>query len=172
MFDIYTCNESDTARFTLGNRGSKTIFVVGLNPSTANKEHSDPTVTRVRKVSENNGYDGFVMLNLYPLRATDPKKLPKQADKELLNTNINEIVSIVGDDATPIFWAAWGSDISSRDYLKVALFQLNESIAKLGGQWVKFGPLNAKKHPRHPSRLSYAWTFSKFDMEKYSEIIT
>ena len=172
MFDIYTCNASDTARFTLGNSGSKKIFVVGLNPSTANKENSDPTVSRVRTVSENNGYDGFVMLNLYPLRATDPKTLPKQADTELIKTNIKEIVSIADDDPTPIFWAAWGSDISSRDYLKVTLLQLNESVIKLGGQWVKFGPLNAKNHPRHPSRLTYAWTFSKFDMDKYLEIIT
>ncbi len=103
MFDIYKCNNLDTARFTLGKNGTNKLFVLGLNPSTANKDESDPTLTRVRKVSENNGYDGFVMLNLYPLRSTDPKKLPTRANKKLLENNIKEIVSVASEEK-----AKWG----------------------------------------------------------------
>jgi len=172
VFDIYKCNKLDSCRFTLGKSGLKKVFVVGLNPSTANKENSDPTVTRVQKVSENYEYDGFVMLNLYPLRSTDPKKLPLQADTELIKENISEIVSVVGDESSPVFWAAWGSDISSREYLKDALRQLDAAVEIIGGKWVNYGDLTTKKHPRHPSRLSYTWGFSDFDMDEYLNIIT
>tara|TARA_R110000787_G_scaffold42161_3_gene103679 strand:+ start:2785 stop:3021 length:237 start_codon:yes stop_codon:yes gene_type:complete len=76
MYDLYQCNSDDSARFILGKNGARKLFVVGLNPSTANKEKSDTTVAKVETVARNNGFDGFVMANLYPLRSTDPNELP------------------------------------------------------------------------------------------------
>ena len=82
MYDIYHPDQNNLWRYTLGRSGSKPLLVIGLNPSTATPEKLDPTVTRVEKVAQQSGFDGFVMLNLYPVRATDPKDLSPKADPE------------------------------------------------------------------------------------------
>jgi hypothetical protein len=172
MFDIYESNENDTARFLLGTSGDPTLIVVGLNPSTASSEKSDTTVSKVRKVAQNAGYKGFVMTNLYPLRSTDPHGLPATCNNELLKENIRQIGRIASNEVSPTFWAAWGSDIVLRPYLKQALSELNNLVGNLGGSWVQFGNLTQKNHPRHPSRLTYAWEFSEFDIAKYEAVVT
>lgn len=167
MYDLYRSYENDTSRFILGKNGRKKIFIIGLNPSTANKEKSDTTVTKVEKVAQNNGYDGFVMANLYPIRSTDPKGLPKEENAILRKLNIENILELAKDENEPVFWAAWGGDILSRKYLMESLRQLNQEIEKINGKWVNYGDLTQYKHPRHPSRLSYSWNFSDFDINDY-----
>ena len=71
MYDIYSNDRNDTLRFTLGKSGSRKLLTVGLNPSTATQETSDTTVAKVEGVAKRTGFDGFVMLNLYPIRSTD-----------------------------------------------------------------------------------------------------
>jgi len=166
-YDIYECNKFDTARFSLGKEGEKKLFVIGLNPSTANKEKSDTTVAKVETVANNNDFDGFVMLNLYPLRSTDPKGLPEDFDQDLFNENISKIITVASKESAPVFWAAWGGDIELRPYLSKTLMELLPQIKDLGGSWVNFGKLRVDGHPRHPSRLAYAWNFSSLDMDTY-----
>lgn len=167
MYDLYQCNDDDTARFILGKNGKRKLFVVGLNPSTANKENSDTTVAKVETVARNNGYDGFVMSNLYPLRSTNPNGLPSEVDTLLFQTNIDKIIAIAGSEESPVFWAAWGGDITLRPYLAEALRALVVAVESLNGQWVNFGKLSQDGHPRHPSRLAYAWSFAPFEVNTY-----
>jgi hypothetical protein len=166
MFDIYECNHDDSARFLLGISGEPTLFVVGLNPSTASSEKSDTTVSKVRKIAKNAGYNGFVMTNLYPLRSKDPHALPQLHNVELLAKNIRHIERVASKDANPVFWAALGSDIVLRTYLKDAMIELNDLVQRVNGKWVQYGELTKTNHPRHPSRLSYAWQFSDYDVTK------
>ena len=62
----------DTARFMLGEVGENPIICFGINPSTANDEKDDPTISKIRKIASENNCDGWIMLNLYPQRATNP----------------------------------------------------------------------------------------------------
>ena len=172
MFDIYECNEGDSARFLLGTSGKPTLIVVGLNPSTASSEKSDTTVSKVRKAAQNAGYQGFVMTNLYPLRSTDPQGLPEVHSAELLDENIQHVERIASGEVSPTFWAAWGSDIVLRPYLKQAMVEINWMVQRVSGKWVQYGELTQRSHPRHPSRISYSWGFREFDIAKYEEIIT
>jgi len=167
MFDIYKCNEGDSARFLLGISGRPTLIVVGLNPSTASSDKSDTTVSKVRQAAQNAGYLGFVMTNLYPLRSTDPQGLPERHSAELLNENIQHIECIASSETSPTFWAAWGSGIVLRPYLKQAMTDLNRMVQRVNGKWVQFGELTQRNHPRHPSRLRYNWRFTEFDIAGY-----
>ena len=63
--------------------------MIGLNPSTATRDKSDTTVAKVEAVARRNGHDGFVMLNLYPLRATKPSTLPQRANATQLRRNLD-----------------------------------------------------------------------------------
>lgn len=167
MFDIYVSNEQDTVRYLLGSRSDTMIIIVGLNPSTASSEKSDTTVSKVKRAAINSGYTGFVMTNLYPLRSTNPHGLPTNCNDQLLKKNSKNIKNIASTQKNPVFWAAWGSDITLRPYLKQSLLEINKIVKSLDGKWVQFGKLTKKNHPRHPSRLTYAWQFEEFDIDKY-----
>jgi len=172
VFDLYLANRNDSCRFLLGKSGARPLFVVGLNPSTANREKSDVTATRVARIAERCGYDGFVLINLYPKRCTDPRQLPQRADYRLLKRNLEATLALAAQQQRPHFWAAWGGDISMRPWLLEACRRLVLEVEQLKGRWFCLGPngqrlLTAQGHPRHPSRASYAWQPQAFDARSY-----
>ena len=134
-----------------------------VNPSTATQEKLDPTVTRVEKVAQQSGFDGFVMLNLYPVRATDPKDLPPKADPVAYERNLEAIEKTVAQYPMPTIWAAWGELVMNRPYLYRTRDELFQRLAKYNPQWRRFGELTANGHPRHPRGLSYSWTLEPYE---------
>ena len=98
--------------------GKKNMLVFGVNPSTATPgdNNIDPTIRKVRKLTAEDGYDGWIMVNLYPLRATDPKELPQKEDKKLLEKNIKVLKALVKTYRIDAVWAAWGNTIDTRFY--------------------------------------------------------
>lgn len=167
MHDIYSNARDDAWRFTLGRSGARKLLTIGLNPSTATQEKSDPTVTRVATVAKDNGFDGFVMLNLYPVRATDFTTLPPTADNEAVLENLKQIEAVVASETSPTVWAAWGESILHHAFFVDAVKEMFLRLQKHDVRWVHFGALTANGHPRHPSRLAYSWDFSPFDVERY-----
>lgn len=87
----------ETERYILGQLGKRNILVFGVNPSSAipGDNSIDLTIRKVKKLTAEDGYEGWIMVNLYPLRATDPKELPEKADKKLLEKNINILKALV-----------------------------------------------------------------------------
>lgn len=73
-------------RYTLIHRadpllgGERLLMWIGLNPSTADERQLDPTLTRILGYSLREGYDGFIMTNLFAWRATDPRDMKEAAD--------------------------------------------------------------------------------------------
>jgi hypothetical protein len=49
------------------------ILWIGLNPSIADEQRLDRTLTRIASFSRREGFDGFVMANLFTLVTTYPK---------------------------------------------------------------------------------------------------
>ena len=164
MYDIYNSDQNDQWRYTLGRSGARPLLVIGLNPSTATQEKLDPTVTRVEKVAQQCGFDGFVMLNLYPVRATKPQDLPSKADPVAYERNLETIEKVVAQYANPTLWAAWGETVVDRTYFLRARDTLHERLAQYQPQWRRFGELTATGHPRHPSRLNCAWTLEPYEL--------
>lgn len=171
MYDIYSNARNDSWRFTLGKSGSRKLLAIGLNPSTATKEKSDTTVAKVEGVAKRNGFDGFVMLNLYPVRSTDFNDLSVDVDAEAFSENLNRIETLVASEPKPIVWAAWGESIRAREYFVAAARELFVRLQRYGTSWQHFGALTNSGHPRHPSRLQYAWSFSKFDTKRYVQTL-
>ncbi len=163
MYDIYSNNEDDSWRYTLGKAGRRNLLTIGLNPSTATQEKADPTVARVEQVALKNGYDGFVMLNLSPIRATDYKTLPTSGNITAFERNLEKIEAVVAAESEPVIWAAWGASIEYHTYFIEARDELFNRLRKYDPNWIQFGEPTAAGHPRHPSRLQYSWTFAPYN---------
>lgn len=168
MYDIYTFAQNDAWRFTLGKSGKRTLFTVGLNPSTATREKSDPTVARVEKVARNNGFDSFVMLNLYPVRSTDFRKLPSKVDARAFEANLRHIEETVAAHKGAAVWAAWGASVLHHGFFVDSCVDLIRRLEPYNVKWLRFGEPTREGHPRHPSRLDYSWSFSPLDARAYA----
>lgn len=169
MYDIYSNSRKDYWRFTLGRSGVRKLLTIGLNPSTATREKSDTTVAKVDGVARRNGFDGFVMLNVYPVRSTDFNALPLGVDAEAISENLSHIEALVASEPNPTIWVAWGENILARRYFVESAQQLMVRLQSYAPSWQHFGPLTGSGHPRHPSRLQYAWSLSSFNTNHYMQ---
>ena len=78
---IYRFLSEKEDRFVLGEMGLRPLICFGINPSTAVPEKLDRTLSRVKNESMIRKFDGWIMLNIYPQRATDPRKMHVSFEK-------------------------------------------------------------------------------------------
>ena len=170
MYKIYEIDENDHVRYALGNKKGKTLYVIGVNPSTATDIQLDPTVTNVKNFAYNAKFDSFLMFNLYPQRATDPKDLDTELNQEIHKTNVDMIKYYLESEAN--IWAAWGMTIEKRNYLTKCLMDINQAIKDLNPHWLQYEKETKAGHPKHPSRKSKEGRFNSFDMDQYIELLS
>ena len=137
----------DKVRFMLGEVGTNTIICFGINPSTANDIKDDPTISKIRKIASENNCDGWIMLNLYPQRATNPDDMHLKADRELILKNCYVIRSVFNAYPNALTLAAWGNAIEKRKYLKECLKEIVAVDSER--KWMCRGKLTVKGNPRH-----------------------
>ncbi|HFC8518708.1 TPA: DUF1643 domain-containing protein [Neisseria weaveri] len=168
--DIYETDKRNRHRFALGSLSKRTLFVIGLNPSTADDKEPDPTIKQVMFFTEKHEYESFLMFNLYPLRTPHPQNLPQVPDMKVVKENVEKIFNIISQEKNADIWVAWGGDILSRDYLWSCLEGIYLKLEKCSiRNWYRLGELLASGHPKHPSRKSHDLNFEKMDMKVYLE---
>ena len=91
--EVLYCGD-DKARFILGEVGENPIICFGINTSTANDKEDDQNILKIRKIASENNCDGWIMLNLYPQRATNPNDMHIKADNDLNKKNYEAIRSV------------------------------------------------------------------------------
>jgi hypothetical protein len=64
---------------TWGTSGTHVTWIM-LNPSTADALADDPTIRRCTSFTKAWGFDGLIVVNLFALRATDPRELARHPD--------------------------------------------------------------------------------------------
>ena len=163
---IYERSGDNAARFVLGTVGERPLVCVGVNPSTAAAGDLDLTTVKLAGFAVRNGFDSWVMLNLYPQRSTDPAGLDAVVDAGLMAENERHIAGFLGDRRLPLL-AAWGEPIRIRPYLLQLLGGIAAVASAAGSSWMSIGDLTKSGHPRHPSRARYGWPLQPFDVERY-----
>ncbi|MDY3725004.1 MAG: DUF1643 domain-containing protein, partial [Candidatus Borkfalkiaceae bacterium] len=121
---VYETNEDNSARFALGqifDKNGKILLCFGINPSTACPTSLDNTIRKLISISKNNGYDNWIMLNVYPQRATNPDDIHKKCDEQLMAQNMQHIRDVVEKYAESDILLAYGNLISKRKFLKTCL---------------------------------------------------
>ena len=69
---LYAPNFYSEYRYILGTRGKNPLICIGINPSTAKPDALDNTLKSVERIALGNGFDSFLMFNVYAQRATSP----------------------------------------------------------------------------------------------------
>ena len=157
-------------RYILGTRGADPLICIGVNPSTAEPGNLDNTLKSVSRIAAFNGYDSWIMFNVYAQRATRPDDMDRVRSEALHRENMRAfeyILSHVGEGVRPSVWAAWGAVIEKRDYLPDCVRDMVELGQRYGAQWLCAGKRSVKGHPHHPLYLRKDEKVQPFDVEEY-----
>ena len=158
-------------RYVLGKRCENPLICIGINPSTADPHKLDPTLQSVERIATRGGFDGFMMMNVYPQRATIPDELDKVCNPILHGENLaafRHVLSLC--HGTPTVWAAWGTLIEKRPYLFGCLRDMIAVGEEYGARWVTAGKRSKAGHPHHPLYLRADSPLEDFDWEEYLNV--
>ena len=167
---IYVPDFYTEYRYILGTRGKNPLICIGINPSTAEPDALDNTLKSVSRISEGNGYDSFIMFNVYAQRATDPDQMDTVFNIRLHEENMKAfsyVLSQVGEGISPAVWAAWGTIIEKRPYLIRCVKDMAEIGERYGAHWVCAGKCSKAGHPHHPLYLRRDEKTCPFDIAGY-----
>ena len=164
---LYVPNSYSEYRYILGSRGKKPLICIGINPSTAAPDALDPTLQSVNRIALSNGYDSFLMFNVYAQRATRPDDMEKTMNPLLHEENRKAFRYLLSLSPQPAVWAAWGNIIEKRDYLTECMRDFLADGKAVGAKWYTAGPLLKSGHPHHPLYLRRDTQLLDFDIEAY-----
>lgn len=154
-------------RYILGTRGKKPLICVGVNPSTAAPGDLDNTLKSVERVAHFNGFDSFIMFNVYAQRATRPADMERERNELLHRENMAAFAYALSLSDAPAVWAAWGTVIEQRDYLPHCVRDMVTLGEQYGAQWFTAGARSKKGHPHHPLYLRKDSALEPFDAAAY-----
>jgi hypothetical protein len=118
------------------------ILWLMLNPSTADEQKLDPTVTRCQGYTSAWGFGGFEVCNLFALRATDPQVM--RADSDPVGT-WNDAAILEASQRADLVVCAWGNHGTHRG-------RAGDVCRRLEGAGIALHALaiTGQGEPRHP----------------------
>ena len=161
-------------RYILGTRGENPLICIGVNPSTAEPDKLDNTLKSVERIARGNGYDSFLMFNVYAQRATRPDDMDRELNVPLHRANMDAfryILSHVGAGVRPAVWAAWGTIIEKRPYLPDCVREMVALGEAYGARWLCAGKCSGRGHPHHPLYLRKDEQMRDFDVRAYLDTL-
>lgn len=164
---LYAPNFYSEYRYILGTRGKNPLICIGINPSTAQPGDLDNTLKSVERIAIGNGFDSFIMFNVYAQRATDPDAMEMTCNLQLHRENLEAFRYVLSISEKPAVWAAWGTIIEKREYLPRCLRDMLEVGKEYGAGWYCAGRLSKKGHPHHPLYLRKDEHIRPFDVDAY-----
>ena len=168
---LYAPNFYSEYRYILGTRGKNPLICIGINPSTAQPGDLDNTLKSVERIAHGNGYDSFIMFNVYAQRATDPDAMEKTCNLLLHRENMEAFRYVLSISKSPAVWAAWGTIIEKREYLSDCLQDMIAIGKEYGAKWLCAGKVSKKGHPHHPLYLRKDEALRQFDVEGYLTLL-
>ena len=164
---LYAPNFYSEYRYILGTRGKNPLICIGINPSTAEPDNLDNTLKSVDRIALGNGFDSFIMFNVYAQRATSPDDMEKTYNPLLHKENLEAFRYVLSISEKPAIWAAWGAIIEKRKYLPECVRDMVAAGQEFGATWHCAGAITKKGHPHHPLYLRKDEKLKPFDISAY-----
>ena len=158
-------------RYILGTRGKNPLICIGINPSTAEPDNLDNTLKSVERIALGNGFDSFIMFNVYAQRATNPDTMERTCNALLHKENLEAFRYVLSISEKPAIWAAWGAIIEKRKYLSACERDMLEVGEEYGAPWYCAGAITKKGHPHHPLYLRKDEKIKPFDVSTYLDTL-
>lgn len=150
-------DQSRTYRYLIkrqwGQNSKNFINFVLLNPSIADETNDDPTITACIKISQNLGYDGLWITNLFAFRATKPADL-KKSPNPIGPLNNKYLKDYAQKSKTVIF--AWGNHGNFLGRNKEVTDILTENFPHC----LEITKLGNPKHPLYIKRTTKPFKFN------------
>ena len=164
---IYAPNFYSEYRYILGTRGKNPLICIGINPSTAKPDDLDNTLKSVERIALGNGFDSFIMFNVYAQRATNPDAMERTCNLILHKENLEAFRYVLSISEKPAVWAAWGAIIEKRKYLPGCVRDMVAVGQEYGANWYCAGAITKKGHPHHPLYLRKDEQLKHFPIDTY-----
>lgn len=164
---IYQNNADNTARFVIGTKGKNPLIVMSINPSIGSPTTPSPTLGTVRHIAADYGYDSWIILCLYPQRATHLDELNEMANPELVAENDKVINEVLSQYPNHKIWAAWGTHYHQRYYFPSCLASIEKIAEKYGDTWMHYGSLDEDGTPRYCLYLENGEGWYPFDVKAF-----
>jgi hypothetical protein len=118
---------------------------VMLNPSTADEQHNDPTISRCVGFAKRWGFGSMKVVNAFAYRATDSNELKRVRDP--IGRQADEYIqeALASADKVVVAWGNWGTLLDRH-------LALNEMLSSSDLDVSCFGITNLKQ-PKHPLYL-------------------
>ena len=158
-------------RYILGTRGENPLICIGINPSTAEPDNLDNTLKSVERIALGNGFDSFIMFNVYAQRATNPDAMEKVYNPLLHQENLEAFRYVLSISKKPAIWAAWGAIIEKRKYLPECVRDMVAAGQEFGATWHCAGAITKKGHPHHPLYLRKDEKLKDFPIVEYLDTL-
>lgn len=135
------------------------LMAIGLNPSTANENTNDKTISNLVEIARRHSYGTLLMCNLFALVSTDPKVVATHENPFGDNDNHLFELSNIADDIAYV-WGNFKFEGFNHQIGRVKLIierSDRKKILCLGN--------NKNGTPKHPCRLSYNTKLVNFNNE-------
>jgi uncharacterized protein DUF1643 len=165
----WICKESKqkTARYLIGKEGSDPLILFTLFPEDHSLEKWNASIKKVIKMSEALNKDGWLIINVYPVKIKKITAVNPVDDKELIIRNREEIGNVFKEYRPTTIWAAWGEDVQQNIFLwnelKTLLKRVPEKI-----NWITIGKLSHEGHPGFNEKIIYS-NIKQFQISDYLE---
>lgn len=148
---------------------NRVLLVWMLNPSTADEEKNDPTISRVSRLAKNEGYGRLLVLNLLAVRATNPSDIWSHQDpfgEDNWQTWDNALKELNPNrDTISVAWGRAPKGRNQRQFIH-ALVKAScclKSWASPIMTWVE----NLDGSPRHPLYIGANTELQPYDLDSY-----
>lgn len=127
---------------------ARRVAFVMLNPSTATEVQNDPTIHRCEQRARALGFGGFRAVNIFALRATDPRDMRAATDPEGADNMAALDEAATWADMVIAAWGVHGAHRTQGARVAARLRAAGHPLHHLG--------LTKAGHPRHPLYLPYS----------------
>ena len=141
--------------------GEGCVCWVMLNPSTADDTLDDPTIRRVVRFSQDNGFQRLIVVNLFAARSTRPVHLTEMTDP-VGPENRDTLAAALAESTAVVF--AWGSWYGANAHRVVTPPKPTLYAMRAGHTPLCLGT-TADGSPRHPLYVRADQPLIPFELE-------
>lgn len=164
----WICKESKqkVARYIIGKEGSNPLILFTLYPEDHSLAKWGATIRKVVKLSEALNNDGWLIINIYPIKINSISEIDHVENIQLVYRNRDIIKELFNRYNITTVLAAWGNEVEENNFL---WFELKNLLKRFPNniKWITIGELSKQGHPVFDDKVLKLSKMKSFVIEDY-----